>query len=128
MENNPTFELPTTVSVLFLSGDGRFTAHNLDFDLAVSGETMEEAAELVKRCTKAHVEYALENGLENDLFCPAPQECWEMAKKAQPLGTSEVILIDDRRKRILGFRLPRQVRIGIIPREFGHVPVEGRAA
>lgn len=128
MAHDQTFKLPTLVSILFLFEEGRCTAHNLDFDLAVSGKTMEEATELIKLCTKAHVEYALDNGLEDQLYRYAPPKYWEIAEEARPLGTSEVIYINDRRKRILGFRLPRQVQIGIIPRESGHIPVESRAA
>ena len=112
------FKLPTWVSILFCREEGRVVAHNLDFDLAVEGRSMEEATELIKVCTKAHIEYALENRLENHLYRSAPDDLLALAQSAEPLGSSEVILVNDKRKA----KSRKPVEIGILPRTLGYVP------
>ena len=116
---NPPFELPATVTVLFQFKENVIIAHNLDFDLASSGRTLEEATACIKACTKAYVEYGLEQGLEDHIYQSAPEEYWELARNAEALGSSEVILINDKRDS----QESEPVRIGITPRTSGFIPI-----
>ena len=108
-----TFELPTSVLILYRTIDGQVVAHNLHFDLASAGHTMDESTAKIKACTKAYVEYGLENSLEDYIHRPADQKFWDLAEDAKLLESDEVIWIDDRREK--GARDP--ARIQIIPRE-----------
>ena len=108
-----TFNLPTEVLILYRTLNGQVVAHNLHFDLASAGPTMDEATTKIKACTKAYVEYGLEKGLEEFIHRPADQKFWDMVEGAKRLDSDEVIWIQDRRKK--GRWDP--ARIQIIPRE-----------
>lgn len=118
-ERHQQFKLPEVVTVLYRFREDRVIAHVLDFDLASSGKTLDEATAAIKATTKLYVEYGLENGLENSIYCEAPTQYWDLAEKAEHLGSSEVILINAKRHS----DLPETVSIGITPRDARFLPV-----
>lgn len=71
------FELPTTVTIRFYpeSGD-RVTAHALDFDLASTGKTHEEALRKIRLSIRSYVEFGFLNGWAEDIRYAAPTKFW----------------------------------------------------
>ena len=100
MKRNFTF--PESVTVLYYLSGKRPEAyhvivHCLDFDLAGTGSTMDEATEVIKGCIAAYIEYGLEEGLESYISRPAPKQYWDTAKKATEVDCQDTILVEDNR-------------------------------
>jgi hypothetical protein len=70
------FELPTAITITFRSENNKITAHALDFDLACTGETREEANKKIRLAIRTYVEFGFLNQWSEDIRYDAPQEFW----------------------------------------------------
>lgn len=87
-------KFPLTVNILLITKPHGVVAHNLDFDLVAEGKTRPEAERRICECTKAHVEYALENGVGALIYQPAPPELWDLVLNARISGRVLTINLD----------------------------------
>jgi len=73
------FELPTSVTIRFYpepNVSGKVTAHALDFDLASTADTKEEALKKIRLSIRSYVEYGFLQGWAEDIRYSAPAKFW----------------------------------------------------
>ena len=72
-----SFELPTSVTIRFYhEPDGQITAHALDFDVASTAPSREEAIKKIRLAVRSYVEFGFLNGWVEDIRYAAPQKFW----------------------------------------------------
>jgi hypothetical protein len=70
------------VEVVFWRQKGEFVGHCLQFDIVAVGQTLEKAADTMRRLIVAHVRYVDENDNWDHLYRPAPAEVWQRLAEA----------------------------------------------
>ncbi|HEB83435.1 MAG TPA: type II toxin-antitoxin system HicB family antitoxin [Bacteroidetes bacterium] len=80
------------------SGEEYFVAHCLEMDVVSHGETANEALENLIEAMAFHVEYYIDNHMEDQIMTPAPPELWTrfMSREAE---SSETIRFGRRGRR-----------------------------
>jgi hypothetical protein len=74
--NNP-FSLPMSVTFGTHEREGKWIAHSLEFDLAASGTSKQEALDKLRLSVKTYVEYGLSKKWDDAIIFPAPDMFWE---------------------------------------------------
>lgn len=71
------FALPASVTIMFRKEpDEQITAHALEFDLAATAPTREDAIRKIRLSIRSYVEFGFLNGWAEDIRYPAPAEYW----------------------------------------------------
>lgn len=92
------FRLPMTAAfVSYRRTDGKTVAHSLDFDLVAVAESEVQAFNRLRIAVKTYIEYGLSNNWTEDIFFPAPTECWEKFGATASIQTMPPIEIEDDR-------------------------------
>lgn len=82
MSSRYSIEVPVRILIERIPGLP-ITAHCLEMDLMVDGDSIEEVLEDIMSVIRAHLDYASEHGVSP--FSPAPREYWDKLAKAGPL-------------------------------------------
>lgn len=78
-----TRTLPRSISVLVTThGDGRVTAHALDFDIVCEASDHVSATNKLLIALRAYLQYGLANGMADTLLFHAPDEYWLLLERA----------------------------------------------
>ena len=70
------------VSVVFWRERGEFIGHCLQFDIVSVGDTLQEAADQMKKLILSHVNYVDAHDNWEYLYRPAPEEVWQRLGEA----------------------------------------------
>ena len=76
-------ELKFTVRVVVYEDEGEWTAHCLDLDLVTTAATEADACKDIIDVIVAQADFAIKNDNLDNLFHPAPKECWDILARAK---------------------------------------------
>jgi predicted RNase H-like HicB family nuclease len=80
--------------IVFYCEDEDWYGHCLEFDLAESGDSVDDAKRNILDVIRAHVEYAVKNDNMEYLFKSAPMEYWKRFWTGKPMGVEHITIED----------------------------------